>query len=45
MVEKVHIIPKRIDNSFILMMDVLKHIKDDYAILKNINDRLGENSY
>jgi SAM-dependent methyltransferase len=45
MVEKVHFIPTGIDNSIIVMMDVLEHIEDDYAILEDIKKRLGKNAH
>ena len=45
MVEKVHYIPEGINHSIVVMMDVLEHIEDDYAILEDIKNRLGEHAH
>ncbi len=44
-VKKLRSLPGGISDCFVLMMDVLEHIKDDYAILDDIRSRLGENAY
>jgi SAM-dependent methyltransferase len=44
-VEKVHFIPEGIEDSVVVMMDVLEHIEDDYAILEDIKRRLGKNAH
>ena len=44
-VEKVHFIPEGIEDSVVVMMDVLEHIEDDYAILEDIKKRLGQNAH
>jgi pimeloyl-ACP methyl ester carboxylesterase len=44
-VEKMHFIPLGIDNSLVVMMDVLEHIEDDYAILEDIKKRLGNQAF
>jgi hypothetical protein len=44
-VQKVHFIPKGIEDSLVVMMDVLEHIEDDYAILEDIKERVGQNAH
>ncbi len=45
-VEKHHSIPKGIHSSLVLLMDVIEHIENDLAILKNIKSQLkGNNHY
>lgn len=44
-VQKLHYIPNGIQDSLVVMMDVLEHIKDDYAILEDIKQRVGDNAY
>ena len=44
-VKKLQYIPEGIDNCIVIMMDVLEHIEDDYAILKDIQNNVGENAY
>ncbi len=44
-VKKLRYIPKGINDSIVIMMDVLEHIEDDYAILKEIKSKLGENAW
>ncbi len=44
-VKKLHFIPHGIEDSIVIMMDVLEHIEDDYAILDDIISRLGKNAY
>lgn len=44
-VKKVHFIPEGIKNSIVVMMDVLEHIEDDYAILEDIKKRVGEHAH
>ena len=44
-VKKLRYIPRAINDSIVIMMDVLEHIEDDYAILEDIKDRLGENAF
>ena len=44
-VQKVHFIPKGIEDSVVVMMDVLEHIEDDYAILEDIKQRVGKNAH
>jgi SAM-dependent methyltransferase len=44
-VEKMHFIPKGVGNALVVMMDVLEHIEDDYAIFEDIRNRLGANAY
>ena len=44
-VKKMHYIPKGVNDCIVLMMDVLEHIEDDYAILEEIRDAVGENAY
>lgn len=45
MVEKMHYIPEGLNHCIVVMMDVLEHIEDDYAILKIIRDAVGPDSY
>jgi len=45
MIEKCHYIPQGLDHCIVVMMDVLEHIEDDYAILEIIRNAVGENSY
>mgnify|MGYP000088401989 CR=1 FL=1 len=44
-VKKVHFIPQGINDTIVVMMDVLEHIEDDYAILEDIKKRLGQNAH
>ena len=44
-VRKLHFIPEGLENSIVIMMDVLEHIEDDYAILAEIKSKLGKNAY
>src|SRR5690606_369400 len=44
-IRKLRYIPKGISDCVVIMMDVLEHIKDDYAILQEIKNAVGENSY
>ncbi len=44
-VKKLRYIPHGINDSIVIMMDVLEHIEDDYAILDDIKKRLGENAH
>jgi SAM-dependent methyltransferase len=44
-VKKLRYIPHGINDSIVVMMDVLEHIEDDYAILEDIKNRLGENAH
>lgn len=44
-IRKMHYIPEGINDSVVVMMDVLEHIEDDYAILQDIRNRLGENAH
>ncbi len=44
-VKKLRFIPEGINDSIIIMMDVLEHIEDDYAILRDIKSRLGYNAH
>ncbi|MFT5166657.1 MAG: SAM-dependent methyltransferase [Saprospiraceae bacterium] len=44
-VKKLRYIPHGINDSIVVMMDVLEHIEDDYAILEDIKTRLGENAH
>lgn len=45
MVQKLRYIPEGIDDCIVIMMDVLEHIEDDYAILKEIKSKVGNNSF
>lgn len=44
-VKKLHYIPKGISDCIVIMMDVLEHIEDDYAILKEIKNATSSNAY
>ena len=44
-VKKLRYIPEGIDDCIVIMMDVLEHIEDDYAILKDIQNKVGENAF
>ncbi len=44
-VRKLHFIPDGLENSIVIMMDVLEHIEDDYGILAEIKSKLGKNAY
>lgn len=44
-VKKMHFIPNGVEDSVVLMMDVLEHIPDDYAIMDDIKSRLGKNAH
>lgn len=44
-VQKLHFIPNGIEDSVVVMMDVLEHIEDDYAILEDIKSRVGNNAH
>ncbi len=44
-VQKLHFIPNGIEDSVVVMMDVLEHIEDDYAILEDIKKRVGKNAH
>ncbi len=44
-VQKMHFIPEGINDCVVIMMDVLEHIEDDYAILKDIKSKVGENAH
>jgi len=44
-IRKMHYIPEGISDCVVVMMDVLEHIEDDYAILQDIRNRLGENAH
>lgn len=44
-IKKLHYIPQGVEDSVVLMMDVLEHIEDDHAIIKDIKHRLGANAY
>ena len=44
-VQKLHYIPEGINHSIVIMMDVLEHIEDDYAILADIKKRLGSHAW
>lgn len=45
MVQKLRYIPEGLDDSIVIMMDVLEHIEDDYGILEEIKSKLGKNAY
>ncbi len=45
MVKKLRYIPEGVDHCIVIMMDVLEHIEDDYAILKEIKSKVGENAF
>lgn len=44
-VKKLRYIPHGINDSVVIMMDVLEHIEDDYAIVEDIKSRLGSNAH
>ncbi len=44
-VKKLRYIPKGISDCIVIMMDVLEHIEDDYAILKEIRDAISSDGY
>ncbi|MEO0775333.1 MAG: methyltransferase domain-containing protein [Bacteroidota bacterium] len=44
-VQKLRYIPEGIENSIVIMMDVLEHIEDDYGILAEIVSKLGPRAY
>jgi len=44
-VKKLHYIPEGIDDCVVMMMDVLEHIENDDAIIKDIKRRVGENAH
>ena len=44
-VRKLHFIPEGISHCIVIMMDVLEHIEDDYAILEEIQNKTGEHAY
>lgn len=44
-IKKTRYIPDGISNCVVIMMDVLEHIEDDYAILEMIRNAVGEESY
>ncbi len=44
-VKKLRYIPEGINDSVVIMMDVLEHIEDDYAILEDIKKRVGLNAH
>ena len=44
-VKKLRYIPKGISDCIVIMMDVLEHIEDDYAILKEIRNAISSNGY
>ncbi|HHS95400.1 MAG TPA: hypothetical protein ENJ45_02340 [Phaeodactylibacter sp.] len=44
-VKKLHYIPEGIDHCIVIMMDVLEHIEDDYAIIEDIKRRVGSESW
>ncbi|MBS1585879.1 MAG: methyltransferase domain-containing protein [Bacteroidetes bacterium] len=45
-VEKTHFIPEKIENSLVILMDVLEHLEDDLAMLKSIKKAAtGGNNY
>lgn len=44
-VKKLRYIPKGISDCIVIMMDVLEHIEDDYAILKEIKSAISSNGY
>ena len=44
-VKKLRFIPEGINYSIVIMMDVLEHIEDDYAILKDIKKKAGHHSF
>lgn len=45
-VEKTHFIPEKIENSLVILMDVLEHLEDDLAMLQSIKKAAsGGNNY
>jgi hypothetical protein len=45
-IEKVLYIPERLENSVVILMDVLEHIEDDIAMLQSIKKNcVGDNNY
>ncbi len=44
-VKKLHYIPEGIDDCVVIMMDVLEHIENDDAIIKDILRRVGNNAH
>lgn len=44
-VKKLHYIPEGIDDCVVIMMDVLEHIENDDAIIKDIKRRVGANAH
>ncbi len=44
-VKKLHYIPEGIDRCIVIMMDVLEHIEDDYAIMADIKRRVGSRAW
>jgi len=44
-VKKLHYIPEGIDDCVVIMMDVLEHIENDDAIIKDIKRRVGNNAH
>ena len=44
-VRKLRYISPGINDSVVVMMDVLEHIADDYAILEDIKNRIGDNAH
>jgi hypothetical protein len=44
-VKKLHHIPQGVDNCIVIMMDVLEHIENDYAIIEDIKKRVGSNAW
>ncbi len=44
-IRKLRYIPEGVNDSVVVMMDVLEHIEDDYAIMQDIRNRLGENAH
>ncbi|MEM9916789.1 MAG: methyltransferase domain-containing protein [Bacteroidota bacterium] len=44
-IQKLHSIPTGLSNCIVIMMDVLEHIENDQAVLQDIHDKVGENSF
>ena len=44
-VKKLRYIPDGIDDCIVIMMDVLEHIEDDYAIMQDIHSKVGRNAH
>ncbi len=38
-------VPQSIDNSFLIMMDILEHLSDDLSFLKDINKKINGENY